>query len=113
NDTYFFVPPSARSRLATVYLSDSTNHAQRAPDGPRGQGNYVDGPRKSFAGGAGLISTAADYARFLASLRSGGELACVRILAPHTVALMTPNQSGTLFDSTGARAFGLGLRTTD
>src|SRR5205085_530604 len=55
NDTYFFVPRSANGRLATVYMSDSSNHAQRAPDGPRGQGNYVDGPRKSFAGGGGSV----------------------------------------------------------
>ncbi|PYO16374.1 MAG: serine hydrolase, partial [Gemmatimonadetes bacterium] len=85
NDTYFFVPQGASGRLATVYASDSTNHAQRAPDGPRGQGNYVDGPRRSFSGGAGLISTAGDYARFLEMLRNGGELGGVRILAPHTV----------------------------
>ncbi len=113
NDTYFFVPREASGRLATVYASDSTNHVQRAPDGPRGQGNYVDGPRKSFAGGAGLISTAADYARFLEMLRNGGELGGARILAPHSVDLMTHNQSGTLFDSTGARGFGFGFQTTE
>jgi CubicO group peptidase (beta-lactamase class C family) len=94
NDTYFFVPRQQAARLATVYSSDSTNHAQRAPDGPRGQGNYVDGPRRSFSGGAGLVSTAADYARFLEMLRNGGELGGVRVLAPHTVDLMTHNQSG-------------------
>src|SRR5438132_8611020 len=113
NDTYFFVPRAASGRLATVYASDSTNHARRAPDGPRGQGNYVDGPRQSFAGGAGLISTAADYARFLEMLRNGGELGGVRILAPHTVDLMTHNQVGMLFDSTGARGFGFGFQTTE
>ncbi len=43
----------------------------RAPDGPRGQGDYVDGPRRSFAGGAGLLSTARDYARFLEMIRNG------------------------------------------
>lgn len=112
-DTYFFVPRAARARLATVYLSDSSNHAQRAPDGPRGQGNYVDGPRKSFSGGAGLISTAADYARFLEMLRNGGELDGVRILAPHTVDLMTHDQSRGLFDSTGARGFGFGFQVTE
>src|SRR6266571_5102403 len=106
NDTFFFVPRSANGRLATVYLSDSTNHAQRAPDGPRGQGNYVEGPRKSFAGGAGLVSSAADYARFLEMLRNGGELGGARVLAPHSVDLMTHNQVGMLFDSTGARGFG-------
>ncbi len=112
NDTYFYVPPAATRRLVTVYASDSTNHAYRAPDGPRGQGNYVDGPRKSFAGGAGLISTAPDYARFLQMLLNDGELDGVRILAPHTVALMTHNQVGTLYDSTGARGFGFGFGIT-
>jgi len=109
NDTYFFVPAGAANRLATVYASDSTNHIRRAPDGPRGQGNYVTGPRRSFAGGAGLVSTAPDYARFLQMLLNGGELDGVRILAPHTVDLMTHNQSGVLFDTTGANGFGFGF----
>lgn len=113
NDTYFFVPPAATGRLTTVYASDSTNRARRAPDGPRGQGNYVTGPRRSFAGGAGLVSTAADYARFLQMLLNGGELDGARILAPHTVALMTHNQIGTLFDSSGALGFGFGFETTE
>jgi CubicO group peptidase (beta-lactamase class C family) len=113
NDTYFYVPQQATSRLVTVYASDSTNHAYRAPEGPRGQGNYVTGPRKSFSGGAGLISTAADYARFLEMLRNGGQLEGVRILAPHTVDLMTHNQLGTLYDSSGARGFGLAFETTE
>src|SRR5256885_11710024 len=73
NDTYFFVPQAASGRLATVYASDSTDHAQRAPDGPRGQGNYVEGPRRSFAGGAGLVSTAGDYARFIRLYRTGAK----------------------------------------
>src|SRR5216110_3962471 len=109
NDTFFFVPAAAAGRLATVYASDSTNHVYRAPDGPRGQGNYVTGPRKSFAGGAGLVSTAPDYARFLQMLLNRGELDGVRILAPHTVDLMTHNQSGMLFDTTGANGFGFGF----
>ena len=107
-DTYFFVPPAAAQRLVTVYASDS-GRIHRAPDGPRGQGNYVTGPRRSFSGGAGLVSTAGDYARFLQMLLNGGELDGVRILAPHTVDLMTHNQSGRLFDSTGANGFGYGF----
>src|SRR5438552_6216299 len=101
NDTYFFVPQGASGRLATVYASDSTGHAVRAPDGPRGQGNYVDGPRRSFAGGAGLLSTARDYARFLEMVRNHGALGGIRILAPHTVDLMTTNQVGTLYNTNG------------
>ena len=113
NDTYFFVPQTAAARLVTVYASDSTNHAVRAPEGPRGQGNYVTGPRKDFSGGAGLIATAADYARFLEMLRNGGQLDGVRILAPHSVDLMTHNQVGTLYDSSGGRGFGFGFETTE
>src|SRR5207247_5363804 len=113
NDTFSFGPAAASDRLATVYASDSTNHVYRAPDGPRGQGNYVTGPRKSFAGGAGLVSTAPDYARFLQMLLNGGELDGVRILAPHTVDLLTDNQVGTLYDSTGVRGFGFGFGITE
>jgi CubicO group peptidase (beta-lactamase class C family) len=111
-DTEFFLPENQRVRLTTVYASDSTGHAVRAPDTPRGQGDYVDGPRKNFSGGAGLLSTARDYARFLEALRRGGELDGARILAPHSVDLMTSNQVGTLYDPNG-QGFGLGFRTTD
>ena len=38
------------------------------------QGAYVEGPRKSFSGGAGIVSTALDYARFLQMMLNGGEL---------------------------------------
>lgn len=113
NDTYFYVPQVTAARLVTVYASDSMNHAYRAPDGPRGQGDYVTGPRKEFSGGAGLISTAGDYARFLEMLRNDGQLGGVRILAPHTVDLMTHNQVGALYDSAGTRGFGFGFETTD
>src|SRR5262249_14043297 len=83
-DTQFFLPPAQRDRLAAVYSSTPASGGQisRAPDGPRGQGNYVDGPRKSFAGGAGLLSTARDYARFLEMIRNGGALDGVRVLSP-------------------------------
>lgn len=111
-DTWFFLPPEQRDRLATVYTPGSEGRVVRAPDGPRGQGDYVDGPRRSFAGGAGLLSTAHDYARFLEMIRNGGTLDGVRLLAPHTVAVMTSNQVGTLHNENGL-GFGLGFQTTD
>jgi CubicO group peptidase (beta-lactamase class C family) len=107
-DTYFFLPAEKRERLAAVYASGSDMKAVRAPDGPRGQGDYVDGPRRSFSGGAGLLSTARDYSRFLQMLLNGGTLDDVRILGPKTVALMTTNQTGTLYSQTG-QGFGLGF----
>jgi len=111
-DTQFFLPAAQRNRLAAVYASGDDALIRRAPDGPRGQGNYVDGPRRSFSGGAGLLSTARDYGRFLEMIRRGGELDGVRILAPRTVRLMTTNQVGTLHSATGL-GFGLGFETTD
>jgi CubicO group peptidase (beta-lactamase class C family) len=113
-DTQFFLAPAQRERLAAVYSSSGVTNAKvmRAPDGAKGQGHYVDGPRRSFAGGAGLLSTARDYARFLEMIRNGGALDGVRILAPRTVELMTTNQVGTLHSASGL-GFGLGFETTD
>ena len=111
-DTRFFLPPAERNRLAAVYASGADGLVVRAPDGSKGQGSYVDGPRKSFAGGAGLTSTAHDYARFLEMIRNGGALGGVRILSPRAADLMTTNQSGTLH-STTELGFGLGFETVD
>ena len=110
-DTFFFLPPGKRQRLTAVYLSDSAGHAQRAPNGPRGQGDYVDGPRRSFAGGAGLLSTARDYARFLQMLLNGGELDGARILSPKTIDLMTTNQVAVPFRP--GQGFGLAFSTNE
>jgi CubicO group peptidase (beta-lactamase class C family) len=112
SDTRFFLPSDQRARLATVYASSENGRAIRAPEGPRGQGSYVDGPRRTFAGGAGLVSTARDYGRFLEMIRGDGTLDGVRILLPRTVALMRTNQVGTLHSANGL-GFGLGFETTD
>ena len=111
-DTHFFLPPAKRERLAAVYGSDEQGKAVRAPEGAKGQGHYVDGPRRSFAGGAGLVSTARDYARFLQMLLNGGTLDGARILAPKTVQLMTVNHVQGL-RSTAGNGFGLGFETVE
>lgn len=111
-DTTFFLAPAQRDRLAVVYSSGPGGMIARAPEGARGQGHYAEGPRRNFAGGAGLLSTARDYARFLEMIRKGGALDGVRILSPRAVALMTTNQVGTLH-STNGLGFGLGFETVD
>ncbi|MBI4474832.1 MAG: serine hydrolase, partial [Acidobacteria bacterium] len=107
-----FVPTEKKSRLAAVYASAADGKVVRAPDGARGQGHYVDGPRRSFAGGAGLVSTARDYARFLQMTLNRGELDGARVLSPHAVDLMTTNQIGDLRNLNGL-GFGLGFETVD
>ena len=111
-DTQFYLPAGQRERLAAVYGSGPDGKIVRAPDGARGQGHYIDGPHKSFAGGAGLLSTARDYARFLEMIRRGGELDGVRVLSPRAVDLMTTNQIGTLHSPSGL-GYGYGFETTD
>ena len=111
-DTHFFLQAGERERLAAVYASGADGRAVRASEGPQGQGSYVDGPRRTFSGGAGLVSTARDYGRFLEMIRGGGTLDGVRILSPRTVALMSTNQVGNLHSPNGL-GFGLGFETTD
>jgi CubicO group peptidase (beta-lactamase class C family) len=109
-DTHFYLPRDKRDRLATVY-SATPGGLARAPDagGTTGsQGAYVDGPRKSFSGGAGLLSTATDYARFLQMLLNGGELDGERILSRKTVELMTADHLDTI-DFRPGQGFGLGV----
>jgi CubicO group peptidase (beta-lactamase class C family) len=112
NDTAFYLPADKASRLAVVYGSGPDGKIVKAPEGARGQGHYLNGPRKSYSGGAGLVSTAKDYATFLEALRNGGALGKTRILAPHTVKLMTTNQVGDIKDPRGL-GFGFGFETRD
>jgi CubicO group peptidase (beta-lactamase class C family) len=111
-DTRFYLPPDERDRIATVYASGPDGRFMRAEEGAKGQGHYVAGPRKSFSGGAGLTSTARDYARFLEAIRNGGILNGARILSPRTARLMTTNQAGTLRGTNGL-GFGYGFETVD
>lgn len=111
-DTHFFLPPEKRDRLAAVYSAQVSGGIVRAPAGASGQGDFVDGPRACFSGGAGLVSTAQDYGRFLQMLLNGGELEGVRLLSPTTVALMTSNHVGERYLN-GAMGFGLGFEVVE
>lgn len=105
--TGFYLPTTERDALATVYTW-TNGRLERSPDpgAMTGQGAYASGPQVAFSGGAGLLSTATDYGRFLQMLLNGGELDGQRILAPSSVALMTTNHVGTLYGNDG---FGLGF----
>jgi CubicO group peptidase (beta-lactamase class C family) len=112
-NTSFYVDSAKADRLATVYSVPAPGAAiARAPEPGTGQGHYVTGPRLSFSGGAGLVSTATDYARFLQMLLNGGTLDGTRLLSPKTVELMTSNHVGSLY-SNGTLGFGLGFEITE
>ena len=109
-DTHFYVPSDKADRLTVVYSVTEENGMERAPDPGHmvGQGMYLEGPRKSFSGGAGLVSTPGDYARFLEALRRGGALDGARILSPKTVQLMTVDHVHDAWQGDGG-GFGLGF----
>ncbi len=108
-DTEFYLSRGKENRLTAVY-SQNAGKLERAPTpgDSVGQGHYVDGPRKNFSGGAGLLSTATDYSRFLQMLLNGGELDGRRVLSRKTVELMTASHLGTVAYNAG-QGFGLGF----
>ena len=110
-DTYFNLPAEKASRLASVYTEDSLHHIIKwshvfrhiDPDYPLMNKHY-------FSGGAGLSSTAYDYAVFLQMLLNGGIYNGHRILSPRSVQLMTSGQLDFLYN--GSDNFGLGFGIT-
>jgi CubicO group peptidase (beta-lactamase class C family) len=108
-DTSFFLSEEKAGRLTAVYGIGQDGKAGLVAD-PK-ELAYLKGPRTCYAGGAGLLSTAEDYARFLLMLQSGGEWGGVHILSPKSVELMTADHVGALYGHPG-QGFGLGFRVT-
>ena len=108
SDTHFFLPEDKLSRFTSVYGVDGKGGLKLVEDAR--DNFYVKGPRVCYAGGAGLLSTAEDYARFLLMLQGGGKLGATRILSPNSVELMTVNHVGNLYAPQG---FGLGFWVTE
>jgi CubicO group peptidase (beta-lactamase class C family) len=110
NSTQFYLAPEQAERLAVLYQPRTAGGIEAAPveGSMQGQGDYVTGPKVSYSGGAGLLSTASDYARFLQMLLNGGVFYGERLLAPKTVQLMTSNHLGDVPFQSGV-GFGLGF----
>lgn len=112
-DTHFYLPKEKAGRLAVVYTPRKQGGLEPAPLAGTmdAQGAYVEGPRKSFSGGAGLVSTAGDYMRFLQMMQNGGVLDGKRIVSRKTVELMTVDHLITHEFQPG-NGFGLGFAVT-
>jgi CubicO group peptidase (beta-lactamase class C family) len=89
--TQFYLEPQYEDLLAVVYQPKAGGGIERVPNvgSMAGQGEYVRGPRVAYSGGAGLTSTAEDYAKFLQMTLNGGVFNGKRLLSPKTIALMT------------------------
>ena len=103
NDTSFSLPAEKKARLAPVYNQANGAGIKRMGTDPNVTGYLTytatyptQSPRQFFSGGAGLVSTASDYGRFLQMMLNGGELDGARVLGRKTVELMTVNHVGDL-----------------
>jgi CubicO group peptidase (beta-lactamase class C family) len=112
-DTYFYPPDNKVDRIATAYTYYNDKGLQRFPDTPIAEGPFVysadypyKGPKKLFAGGAGLVSTAQDYARFCQMMLDGGKVGSTRLISRKTLELMTHDQLGRISND---MSFGIGF----
>jgi CubicO group peptidase (beta-lactamase class C family) len=105
-DSGFAVPEAHFGRIA-----------ERFPKDPEGGSDIalldVRRPAMFESGGGGMVSTAMDYARFLAMLHGNGRLGSTRLLGRKTVELMTSDHLGTIVGAPDllppGHGFGLGF----
>ncbi|MCX6212414.1 MAG: serine hydrolase [Bacteroidetes bacterium] len=110
-DTYFNVPAAKGDRLPTVYTENEANEIiEWGPTFRNLNPNYPLVQKTYFSGGAGLSSTAFDYAIFLQMLLNGGKYNGKQILSPRTAAIMVSPQLD--FKYNGVDDFGLGFSLT-
>jgi CubicO group peptidase (beta-lactamase class C family) len=99
-DTGFWVEVAKHARIAEPQIDKATGQRPRLPD--------VTSRPNWIRGGAGLVSTALDYARFCQLFLDGGQRDGVRLVSRKTVELMTADHipPGTPISPTVARQFG-------
>ena len=110
-DTSFYLPDSKFNRLVSIQKKEDDKWIDFPitfydPDYP------IKGAKRFFSGGAGLSSTAKDYATFLQMYLNNGELNGVRILSRTTVQFIMGNQIGDLWKDSGA-FYGLAFGVLD
>lgn len=105
NDTWFYLPKEKHNRLVTVQ-EKKENDWEKYPITFYDTDYPFKGAKRFFSGGAGLSSTAKDYATFLQMYLNQGELNGVRILSRTTVQSIMGNQIGDIW-ADGPKHYGL------
>ncbi|MEZ4775735.1 MAG: serine hydrolase domain-containing protein [Bacteroidia bacterium] len=91
-DTYFYLPDDRAARLIPVQQPVNGKWVKIATNGFFDADYPINGAKTFFAGGAGLSSTAKDYATFLLMYVNGGELNGTRFLSRTTIETIMQNQ---------------------
>lgn len=90
SDTGFWVPEEKQGRVAKVYRTNYEKWCvEHCPTDHLGINYNLDHEPAFQSGGAGLVSTLDDYAKFATMLHNGGELNGVRILSETAVKYLT------------------------
>ncbi len=112
DDTWFYLPAFKHNRLVSVQTKENEKWKKYPatsfydPDYP------IKGAKHFFSGGAGLSSTAKDYATFLQMYLNNGTLNGVRLLSRTTVQFILANHIGNLWGGSGAY-YGLAFGVLD
>jgi len=112
-DTSFYLSRNKLERFPTLYrpVFEAGKWKLSVAEKPE-ESEKVTGPRTYFEAGGGahgVLSTAADYARFAQMLHNGGELDGVRILGRKTVEYMTSSHTGDMVLPVPGPGFGFGM----
>lgn len=107
NDTWFYLPEDEAKRLVAVQEPSDEGEWKRYQNSGYDPEYPITGAKRFFSGGAGLSSTAKDYATFLQMYLNGGELNGVRILSRTTVQSIMGNQIGDLWGEDPDNYYGL------
>ena len=109
-DSYFYLPKIKAARLVTLYAKDSLHTPLYVSNNQANQTYPVAGAQQYLSGGAGVVGTIEDYARFCTMLLQGGSFNGKQILGRKTIELMTTNQIGDLEVWDTHDKFGLGFQ---
>ncbi|MFS4493089.1 serine hydrolase domain-containing protein [Maribacter sp. 2308TA10-17] len=105
NDTWFYLPNDKHKRLVTVQEKKGELWT-KYPTTFYDTDYPIKGAKRFFSGGAGLSSTAKDYATFLQMYLNMGELNGTRLLSRTTVQSIMGNQIGDIWGA-GPKHYGL------
>ncbi len=89
SDTAFWVPEEKRNRLVKTYADHGQGDLTLYTGNNLGIINQMDRPPAFESGGAGLVSTIDDYARFTKMLMNEGQLDGIQILRTKTANFLT------------------------
>lgn len=108
-DTHFYLPAEKANRLAALYTVDDNQWGKIGLIDSPVTCAKVLGPKTFFSAGGGLLSTAADYARFAQMLLNDGILDGARIIGRKIIELMTTNHTGDFNIYPEGPGYGYGL----